>query len=58
MRSASASLRMEGFDVTPRVEKNAIKILNGTLSVEEFVRQVKHRSAKKQTANLNGKVQS
>jgi hypothetical protein len=42
---------MEGFSITPQVEGATKKILDGTLSIEEYVNQVKQQIVERKTAN-------
>lgn len=46
LRSALASTRMEGFDVTEQTEKDCIRLLNGEVSVEELVKEILGRPVK------------
>jgi len=45
LRSAFASSRMEGFEITPEVEANCRRLLNGEISVDELVQQIKDQHA-------------
>jgi hypothetical protein len=42
---------MEGFSITPQVEDAAKKLMNGTLSIEEYAEQIKQKFAERQAAN-------
>lgn len=46
LRSALASTRMEGFEVTEQTEKDCIRLMNGEVSVAELVREIMERPAK------------
>jgi hypothetical protein len=46
IRSAFASARMEGLNVTPEVERNVRLIVSGKVTVEERVRQLKAKGSK------------
>lgn len=48
LREALASARMEGLSVTPEIEENVRRILNGELTVEERIRQIKEEQRRKQ----------
>lgn len=41
IREALASTRMEGLAVTPDIERNVRRILNGEITVEQRIRQIK-----------------
>ena len=41
IREALASTRMEGLAVSPEIEKNVRRILNGEITVEQRIRQIK-----------------
>jgi hypothetical protein len=56
LRSAFASTRMEGFRITPQMEADAKRILNGKLSVDDYVKQVKQRIAERQESDKYGEV--
>ena len=47
LRSAFASSRMEGFEITPDVEKDCRRLLNGEVSASELARQIKAQYAKR-----------
>lgn len=38
--NAEASLRMEGFRITPKIRCNAQRLANGEISVEECVKEM------------------
>ena len=44
LRSALASTRMEGFDVTEQTEKDCVRLMSGEVSVEELVDTIMKRS--------------
>jgi len=44
LRSALASTRMEGFDVTEQTEKDCIRLLSGEISLEDMVNEILNRS--------------
>ena len=44
LRSALASTRMEGFEVTEQTEKDCIRLLSGEISVEDMVNEILSRS--------------
>ena len=46
LRSALASTRMEGFDVTEQTEKDCIRLMTGELSVADMVKEILARPAK------------
>ena len=46
LRSALASTRMEGFDVTEQTEKDCVRLMTGELSVADMVKEILARSAK------------
>ena len=46
LRSALASTRMEGFDVTEQTEKDCVRLMTGELSVAEMVKEILARPAK------------
>ena len=41
IREALASTRMEGLAVSSEIEKNVRRILNGEITVEQRIRQIK-----------------
>ena len=45
LRSALASTRMEGFDVTEQTEKDCIRLMNGEVSVADLVKEILARPA-------------
>ena len=45
LRTAFASSRMEGFEITPEVEANCRKLLDGEISVAELIQQIKEKHA-------------
>ncbi len=47
LRSALASTRMEGFDVTAQTEKDCIRLMSGEVSVADLVKEIMSRPAKK-----------
>lgn len=46
LRSALASTRMEGFEVTEQTEKDCMRLMTGELSVADMVREILARPAK------------
>ena len=46
LRSALASTRMEGFDVTEQTEKDCMRLINGESSVADMVKEILARPAK------------
>ena len=46
LRSALASTRMEGFEVTEQTEKDCIRLLSGDISVADLVKEIVSRPAK------------
>ena len=44
LRSALASTRMEGFDVTEQTEKDCVRLMSGELSVADLVEEILKRS--------------
>lgn len=46
IREALASTRIEGLAVTPEIEKNVRRILNGEITVEQRLRQIKENWSK------------
>ena len=46
LRSALASTRMEGFDVTEQTEKDCVRLMTGELSVADMVKEILSRPAK------------
>jgi len=46
LRSALASARMEGFEVTEQAEKDCIRLLSGDISVADLVKEIVSRPAK------------
>ncbi len=46
LRSALASTRMEGFDVTEQTEKDCIRLMSGEVSVADLVKEILARPAK------------
>ena len=49
LNSAFASARMEGFQVTPTVEANCIKIVSGEISVADYIQHAIEAKAAKET---------
>ena len=43
LRSALASTRMEGFDVTEQTEKDCVRLLTGEISVADLVNEILDR---------------
>ena len=46
LRSALASTRMEGFDVTEQTEKDCVRLMTGELSIADMVKEILARPAK------------
>ena len=46
LRSALASTRMEGFDVTEQTVKDCVRLMTGELSVADMVKEILARPAK------------
>lgn len=44
LRSALASARMEGFEVTEQTEKDCVRLMSGEISVEDMVNEILSRS--------------
>lgn len=40
MKNAFASARMEGFRVTPEIQRNCQRIINGEISIDDCVKQM------------------
>lgn len=40
LRSALASTRMEGFDVTAQTEQDCLRLLSGKISVADLVKEI------------------
>ena len=47
LRSALASTRMEGFDVTEQTEKDCVRLMSGEVSVADLVKEILARPAKR-----------
>ena len=45
LNSAFASAKMEGFQITPTVEADCIKIVSGELSIAEYIKRVTEANA-------------
>ena len=52
LRTAFASSRMEGFEITPDVETNCRRLLDGEISVAELVQQIKEKHADRKKVEL------
>ena len=54
LRSALASTRMEGFNVTEQTERDCIRLLTGEISIDELVAEIlaRHSSRKNNTATV------
>ncbi len=46
LRSALASTRMEGFQVTKQTEKDCMRLMRGEISVADLVKEILARPAK------------
>lgn len=44
LKNAYASARMEGFTVTPDNERDCRRLLNGEISVEQLVAEIKRKN--------------
>lgn len=51
IQEALASARMEGLPVTPETEKNIRRIINGEITVEDRIEEIKKRQKARQLAN-------
>ena len=47
LESSLASNKMEGFKVTEQTRKDCLRLMDGTVSFEELVREISSRSAGK-----------
>ena len=45
LNSALASAKMEGFQITPSVEADCIKIVSGELSISDYIKRVTEAKA-------------
>jgi len=46
LRSALASTRMEGFNITDQTEKDCLRLLKGEISVDDMVKEIMTRPPK------------
>ena len=46
LRSALASTRMEGFEITEQTEKDCIRLMKGEISVADLVNEIMRRPSK------------
>lgn len=46
LRSALASTRMEGFEVTEQTKKDCVRLMSGEISVADMVKEILARPAK------------
>ena len=46
LKSALASTRMEGFNVTEQTEQDCVRLINGEISISELVQEILVRSTK------------
>ena len=46
LRSAFASARMEGFQITGQTEKDCIRLMRGEVSVDDLVKEILVRPSK------------
>ena len=46
LRSALASTRMEGFEVTEQTEQDCVRLLKGEISVVDLVKEIVSRPVK------------
>lgn len=47
LKNAFASVRIEGFRITPEMERDCMRILNGESSIDECVRRMLKKSTDK-----------
>ena len=45
LNSALASAKMEGFQITPEVEADCIKIVSGELSIADYIKRATEANA-------------
>ena len=45
LNSAFASAKIEGFQITPTIEVNCIKIVSGELSIADYIKRVTEANA-------------
>ncbi|MCL2164538.1 MAG: hypothetical protein FWH55_09145 [Oscillospiraceae bacterium] len=45
LNSALASAKMEGFQITPAVEADCIKIVSGELTIADYIKRVTEANA-------------
>ena len=57
LNTAFASARMEGFQITPSIEANCRKLVNGDLSINEYISQVVEKNSNNTRSSEHG-VQS
>ena len=57
LNTAFASARMEGFAITPKIEADCRMLINGELSIQEYIRRVIDYSAKS-NRNVKNVIQS
>ncbi len=46
LRSALASVRMEGFHITEQTQKDCIRLMNGEVSAADLVKEILQRPKK------------
>ena len=57
INTAFASARMEGFEITPKIEADCRLLVSGSLSIQEYIDQVIEANAVK-TGSVEHGVQS
>ena len=57
INTAIASARMEGFEITPKIEANCRLLVSGSLSIQEYIDQVVESNANRNRSVEHG-VQS
>jgi hypothetical protein len=50
VKNAFASARMEGYRITPQIEHNARRLINGQISVKECVSEMLEKSTREKSA--------
>ena len=45
LNTAFASARMEGIEITPKIEADCMMIISGELSIQEYIRRVTESAA-------------
>jgi len=57
LNTAFASARMEGFEITPKIEADCRLLVSGELSIQEYIRQVAEANTNR-TRSVEHGVQS